>query len=281
MEISFVDTHVHFWDRTRMSYPWLAEVPTIAGRHTPIELRAEAVDSVPRQIVFVQAGASDGKAEVGWVEELAAHEPAIAGIVAFTPVDRGADTTEALAMLRAHPLVRGIRHLIQDEPDPDFCRRPVFVEGVRAVGAADLSFDLCARHHQLRAVSELVRACPETRFILDHAGKPDIRAGTLDPWCADIAELARLPNVACKLSGLVTEADFQRWTIEGLRPYADHLLGTFGPRRLLFGSDWPVVKLASSYARWLDTALALLQPLASAERQAVLLDNARREYHLP
>ena len=187
----------------------------------------------------------------------------------------------ALAGLRARPLVRGIRHLIQGEKDPGFCLRPAFVAGVRAVGAAGLVFDLCIRHHQLRAVTDLVQACPETRFVLDHAGKPDIRGRVLDPWRADIATLARLPNVACKLSGLVTEADPARWTVEDLRPYVEQLLGTFGAGRLLFGSDWPVVKLAAPYARWLDAALALLEPLPPAQRQAVLADNARREYGLP
>src|SRR5262249_50203901 len=148
------------------------------------------------------------------------------------------------------------------------------------VGAAGMSFDLCLRRHQVAAVTDLVRACPGTRFILDHAAKPDIRGEALDPWRADIATLARLPNVDCKLSGLVPGADFQLWTIEGLRPYAYHLIETFGRGRLMFGSDWPVVKLAASYGRWLDTALALLEPLSPAERQAVLVDNARREYRL-
>jgi len=284
MDLSVIDTHVHFWDRARLSYPWLEEVPAIAGRHTPRELADEAGRRFPTRIVFVQADTRDGAAEAAWVEQLAAREPggsALAGIVAFAPVDQGAETLAALAAMRARPLVRGIRHLIQGETDPGFCLRPAFVAGVRAVGAAGLVFDLCIRHHQLRAVTELARACPETRFVLDHAGKPDIRGRVLDPWRADITALARLPHVACKISGLVTEADPARWTIDDLRPYVEHLLGAFGPGRLLFGSDWPVVKLASSYDRWLDTALALLEPLAPTERQAVLADNARREYRLP
>ena len=149
---------------------------------------------------------------------------------------------------------------------------------MRRVGEHGWTFDLCARHPQLPACIELVRACPGTSFVLDHAGKPDIRRGVLDPWRAHIAELARLPNVVCKLSGLVTEADPATWTPAALRPYVDHLLSCFGAERLLFGSDWPVVDLAASYQRWLETALELLAPLPAGARAAVLSGNARRVY---
>jgi L-fuconolactonase len=285
MSLSFVDSHVHFWDTSRIPYPWLAEVPAIAGAHTPIELANEVGGRMPKSVVFVEADAdpTQGLAEVRWVEDLAARHArliTIGAVVAFAPVDQGVDTEVALDALRARPLVRGIRHLIQGQADPRFCLSPAFVAGVQSVGARGLSFDLCVRHHQLPAVTELVRLCPETSFILDHAAKPDIRGGRLDPWRAHIAELARLPNVACKLSGLVTEADPAAWTPAQLRPAFDHLMSTFGAGRLLFGSDWPVVKLAASYQRWLETALAFVEPLAAAEREAILCENARRVYRL-
>jgi L-fuconolactonase len=195
-------------------------------------------------------------------------------------MDRGAETIAALDRLRGRPLLRGVRHLIQGEADPDFCRRPEFIAGVRAAGDRGLSFDICVKHHQLASVVGLVGACPGTRFILDHAGKPDIRARLLDPWRAEITALARQPHVACKLSGLVTEADPAAWTVDDLRPYVEHLLDSFGPARLLFGSDWPVVKLASSYTRWLDAALMLLAQLPAAEQAAVMSGNAQRIYRL-
>lgn len=277
-----VDTHVHCWDRAQIPYPWLDAFPAIAGRHTPVELRAEAGARFPRRILFVQGDCDRAHAfeEVRAAETLAAGETAIAGIVAFAPMDRGAETIAALDRLRARPLLRGVRHLIQGEADPDFCRRPAFIAGVRAAGERGLSFDICIKHPQLASAIDLARACPGTSFILDHAGKPDIRARQLDPWRAEITELARLPHVACKLSGLVTEADPERWTVEDLRPYVEHLIATFGPGRLLFGSDWPVVKLASSYTRWLDAALALLAPLSPAERAAVMSTNGQRIYRL-
>jgi L-fuconolactonase len=281
--LELVDAHVHFWDGARMPYPWLAEVPAIADSHSPRELASEAGASTPGAIVFVEAGAAAGhaRAEVDWISELAAQDPRIVAIVAQLAVHRGAETEEALPALASHGLVRGVRHNLQDEPEPELCLRRSFLDGVARVGEAGLTFDVCIRHRQLPACIELVRRCPGTVFVLDHAGKPDIRGGVVDPWGAHIAELARLPNVVCKLSGLVTEADPARWTPAVLRPYVDHLLGCFGPGRLLFGSDWPVVKLAASYRRWLEVALELLEPLSAAERAAVLGGNARRIYRLP
>jgi L-fuconolactonase len=279
---SFVDAHVHFWDGARMPYPWLADVPAIAAAHTPVELARAAGARPPEAIVFVEAAVDPARAldEVGWVEALAAREPRIAAVVAQVAVDRGAESEAALAALAGHARVRGVRHNLQDYPDPEHCLRPEFVTGVRLVGARDWTFDLCVRHAQLPACAALVRACPETTFVLDHAGKPDIRGGLRDPWRAYIADLARLPNVVCKLSGLVTEADPATWTPAALAPYVEHLLSCFGPGRLLFGSDWPVVNLATNYARWLETALDFLAPLSEKERAAIMSQNARRIYRL-
>lgn len=280
MNFPFIDSHVHFWDRQFLPYPWLAEVPAIAGRHTPAELRLEASSGLPEKIVFVECGAPASE-EVKWIETLAITEPRIAAIVAKAPMDAGPATTAAIRELQRHPLVRGVRHLIQDESDPAFCIRPEFISGVRQLGEANLSFDLCCRHSQLPSVIELVRSCPGTRFILDHAGKPGIRARLLDPWRAHIDRLATLPNLDCKFSGLITEADPANWTPADLQPYVSHLLGAFGPSRLLFGGDWPVAKLAGSYPRWLDAARQLVSALSAPEIAAVFHANARRVYQFP
>ncbi len=279
MSFSFVDSHVHFWDQRTLPYPWLAEVPAIAGPHTPDELRVETGGQFPEKIVFVECGAP-WLDEAKWVERLAAAEPRIAGIVAKCMMNEGATTADYLAQLRHHPLVRGVRHLIQHEPDPDFCARPEFIAGVQAVGAAGLSFDLCCFHHQMSAAVRLVRACPGTRFVLDHFGKPGIRGRLLDPWRAHLSELAALPNVDCKLSGLITEADHVAWQPADLKPYVDHALAAFGPGRLLFGGDWPVAKLASPYPRWLATARGLVSHLSAADQDAIFRRNALRVYRL-
>lgn len=279
MPFAFIDSHVHFWDQRTLPYPWLAEVPAIAGPHTPAELRAEAGENFPEKIVFVECGAP-WLDEARWVSQLAAAEPRIAGLVAKCMMNEGAATVSKLAELKKLPLVRGVRHLIQHEPDPDFCSRPEFIAGVRAVGAAGLSFDLCCFHHQMPAVVRLARACPDTRLILDHFGKPGIRARLLDPWRAHFAELAALPNVDCKLSGLITEADHGSWQPDDLRPYVAHALATFGPARLLFGGDWPVAKLAGAYPRWLEVARGLVAHLSVEEQDAIFRRNAKRVYRL-
>jgi L-fuconolactonase len=278
----FIDSHVHFWNQDLLPYPWLAPLTAIGGAHLPADLLAEAAPEVPEQIVMVQADCDRTRwlEEVRWVEELAAAEPRIAAMVAHVPMDAGARTHAAIAELGRHPLVRGVRHLIQGEPSADFCLRPDFVAGIRRVGEAGLTFDLCCRHHQLPAVVELVRRCPETTFVLDHAGKPDLRAGDPGIWRGVISELGECANAACKVSGLATEADPTRWQPDQLRPVFDHLYAVFGANRLLFGSDWPVLKLASTYRRWRDTVRLFTAQLPPPEQDAIFRGNAARLYHL-
>lgn len=277
-EFRFTDSHVHFWDRDRMPYTWLHEVPAIWDRHTPAHLHQEAGPGLPEKIVFVECGAPPFD-EVAWIEELAATEPRIRAIVAKIAINAGSQTTADLARLRGYPLVRGVRHLFEHEV-PDYCARPEFIAGVRQLVGAGLSFDLCCKHPQLPAIIELVRQCPEVSFILDHGGKPGIRAGLLDPWREHIRTLASFPNVVGKLSGLVTEADHVHWTPEQLRPYVTHLLETFGPARLLFGGDWPVAKLACGYLRWLELAQRFTAHLPAADQAAIFEGNAARIYRI-
>lgn len=275
----FIDAHMHFWDQAVLApYTWLHEVPTIAHRHAPETIRTEAGSDLPEKIVFVECGAP-WLGEVQWVEQLAAREPRIAGIVAKIAINEGAQTSAAIAELRRHPLVRGVRHLFEHAP-VDYCARSEFIAGVRELASAGLSFDICCKHPQLPAVIELVRQCPQVSFILDHGGKPGIRAGLLDPWREHIRTLAALPNVVGKLSGLVTEADHAHWKPEQLQPYVTHLLEVFGPSRLLFGGDWPVAKLACGYTRWLDLARQFTAHLTPAEQAAIFHDNAARVYRI-
>jgi L-fuconolactonase len=282
MGFEFTDSHVHFWDASLRPYPWLAAVPSIAAAHGPLDLAREAAGLPPSRVVFVQADCERGSAldEVKWVESLAGQAVPVAAIVAFAPMDAGAGTLSALRALVGRPLVRGVRHLIQGETDPGFCLSPAFLEGVRECGELGLSFDLCARHSQLASVVDLVRLCPATTFILDHAGKPDLRSDVLESWKSHIGDLAACANVTCKLSGLVTEAGTAALDPERFVPTISHLMETFGPSRLLFGSDWPVVKLASPYPTWLQMARALLAHLSPPSQAAIFNDNAGRIYRL-
>ncbi len=278
----FTDAHVHFWDRSLRPYPWLDEVPEIAAAHGPEDLAREAGAGAPDRVVFVQADCARESAmdEVSWVESLADRGPRVAGIVAFAPMDEGRRTLSALSALSARPLVKGVRHLIQGERDPSYCTRPEFVAGVRACGENGLSFDICVRHPQMEAVVRLARECPGTTLVLDHAGKPDLAGNLLDPWRSHIRELAELPHVVCKFSGLVTEAGGAAGDAGRFVPATQHLLECFGPGRLLFGSDWPVVRLAATYPSWLATARTLLSQLSVEERAAVFGGNAGRVYRL-
>ncbi|MER5268808.1 amidohydrolase family protein [Actinosynnema sp. NPDC002837] len=207
----------------------------------------------------------------------------VAGVVGWVDLtDPGIG--DVLAALRAGPggdLLVGVRHLVQGEPDPRWLTRPDVRRGLRAVAEAGLAYDLLTLVHQLPAAIETVRALPGATFVLDHLSKPPIAAGDLEPWASLLRGLAAEPNVTCKLSGMVTEADPVGWTVADLRPYADVVLDAFGPSRVMFGSDWPVCLLAGSYEEVVAAAEGLTAGLSSAERDEVFGGTATRVYRLP
>ncbi len=279
-----VDAHVHFWDPQRLDYPWLAEVPALQRAFLPADY-ARANQNATAQVakmIFVECGcaAAHTLEEVQWVSELAAREPRLQGIVAQAAVELGQRVKDGLAELARQPLVKGVRRNLQGETDPDFCRRPDFVAGVRALAAHRFTFDLCIIHPQLPAVTELVRQCPEVQFILDHCGKPAIRDGQREPWRQHLRELASLPNVACKISGLVTEASPARCGAADLEPWVAHAVEVFGLERVLFGGDWPVCQLATPFADWLASLQTILSGVAEASLVKVFQTNAERIYRV-
>jgi L-fuconolactonase len=200
------------------------------------------------------------------------------GIVPWAPLEQGEAVDSTLARLAANPLVKGIRRIIQFEPDPEFCLRPDFVRGVQRLSRHDLTFDLCINHRQLAATLKLVRQCPDVRFIIDHIAKPDIKAGQLDPWRAEFHALAAFPNVWCKISGLVTEADLKHWTLDQLRPYLEHAITCFGFNRIMFGGDWPVSTQATDYPRWVATLDEALKERSPDELHRFYVRNAESFY---
>jgi L-fuconolactonase len=280
--VPVLDAHVHFWDPALLHYPWLASVPALDRAFTHADYAAAARAAAPvRDVLFVEANCLPDEAarEVGLVRPLGSASPRVAGIVAF--VDLAADARavdRALAAREQSPLVRGIRHNIQGQP-AGFCLRPEFVDGVVKVGNRGLAFDLCVTHDQLVEAEQLVRLAPNTRFVLDHCGKPAIRERRLDPWRADLARLAAHPNVWCKLSGVLTEAG-PGWREEDLRPYVAHVVECFGRDRLLYGSDWPVLTLAGGLADWYAFADRLTAGWRAEERQRFFAGTAERVYGL-
>jgi L-fuconolactonase len=275
-----IDAHVHFWDPARLDYPWLADLDALRRPYRPVDL-VDAAGPVLDGAVFVEAGCRADLAieELAWVAGLADRWPWIRGIIAHAPLELGAAAARHVTQLAEHPLVKGVRRNIQDEA-PGFSTDAAFIDGVQLLARHDLTFDLCVRHHQLTEVTDLVARVPEVTFVLDHLGKPPASARALDPWRARLDRLAELPNVVCKLSGLATEADWARWNDDDVQPFLRHALAHFGPERCMYGGDWPVATLATSYQRWLAVVLAAIAHLPEPARDAVLHGTARRIYRL-
>ena len=276
-----VDTHVHLWHPKQLRYPWLAEVPALNRPYLLKDYIAAYGALAIESIVFVQCDThpDDGLKETAWVTSLAAVDPRIQGIVAWAPLEEGAQVAPFVEKLAENRLVKGIRRLIQSE-SVDFCVQPNFVSGVKTLSRYGLSFDLCIFHPQLANAIRLVEQCPHVQFILDHIGKPDIKNQLFDPWKQEIETLAGFPNVHCKISGLVTEADLETWTPADLQPYIEHVITCFGFDRVIYGSDWPVSTQASDYPRWVQTLTDAVSDCTSQELRNLFRDNAIKFYKL-
>jgi L-fuconolactonase len=281
-EFPIVDAHVHLYDPGVIRYGWMQGKPVLEQQRLMAQLDAARGPLEVEALVWIEVGADPGQylQEASFVGGLARAEARIRAMVAHAPLERGAAVTPDLEKLAAHDLTRGIRRLLQDEPDDAFCLQPGFVDGVQLLKHFDLSFDICVYHRQLAGAVELVRRCPEVRFVLDHAGKPGIRDGLMEPWRTHIAELAELPNVWCKLSGLITEADHGSWTRAQLRPYIEHVIECFGFARVMFGSDWPVSEQTHRYAKWVEIVDWALAGAAADQRRKLFRDNAIAFYKL-
>lgn len=277
-----VDTHLHIWDVKRVSYPWLASVPMLNRNHLIEDYRRACGPVAVAKMVFLQCECdfAQFQEEADWVTEVARADPRIRGIVPWAPLEKGEGARADLARLAANPLIKGIRRIIQFEADPAFCLRPDFVRGVQLLADFGLSFDICINHTQLANTIKLVRQCPRVKFVLDHIGKPDIKGGRLDPWRAELRELAAMPHVWCKLSGLVTEADHAKWTPADLQPYIDHVVATFGFDRVMFGGDWPVSTQATGYPRWVATLDGALRGASEGDLKKLYVTNAEAFYRI-
>ncbi|MFZ9856823.1 MAG: amidohydrolase family protein [Roseiflexaceae bacterium] len=281
--VPIVDTHVHLWDPRELRMSWLDGNDTLEKRYMVDEFTAHTGSVDVDSIVYVEVGSEANYAfiEAQRIQRLAATWPTLAGIVAAAPVEFGTVArTYYQALVDLGPQIKGVRRLFQGEVDVNYAARPEVIAGVRTLAEYGLSFDICIYHPQLPAVIELVRQVPEVQFILDHIAKPAIKAGTLDPWRSQLRELASLPNVVCKISGMTTEADHAHWQHADLVPYADHVIEVFGDERIIFGGDWPVSLMSTTYVAWVETVDRLVSQLSSAAQQRFWCDTAKRVYRL-
>ncbi|MBO2465408.1 amidohydrolase family protein [Actinomadura sp. LCR2-06] len=277
-----IDAHHHVWDLAVRDQDWITgpRLAPIRRDFSLTDLAADARGTELRATVLVQTIAVPE--ETPEFLALAAGGDLVAGVVGWTDLT-APDVSDRLAALREASGGRhlvGIRHQVQAEPDPEWLLRPDVARGLAAVAAAGLVYDLVVVPHQLPACAKAAAAHPELTFVLDHLGKPGIAAREPRPWAAELRALAALPNTTAKLSGLVTEADWEGWTSADLRPYTEEALEAFGPDRLMFGSDWPVCRLAASYETVLETARELTRHLSPTERAAVFSGTALRTYGL-
>ena len=273
-----IDAHHHFWRYAASEYGWISDAMAVLRRDfLPADLEREIRAAGGDGVVSVQARQTPGETE--WLLSLAEQSPFIRGVVGWVPLADPAVEAH-LDRFSRHAKLKAVRHVVQDEPDPDFILGEAFNRGVSRLKAYRLVYDILIFERHLPQTLAFVDRHPEQVFVLDHIAKPRIREGALEPWGARMRELARRPNVWCKLSGVATEADWTHWTPDGIRPWLETALEAFGPRRLMWGSDWPVCLVAVAYARWKGIVDDVVAALSPAEREGVLGRNAQEAYRL-
>jgi L-fuconolactonase len=273
-----VDSHHHFWRYSVAEYGWIGDaMQSLRQDFLPAGLHAEMAAAGVDATVAVQARQT--LEETRWLLDLAQRNSFISGVVGWAPI-ASPDFSQILDELRGDAPLKGLRHVLQDEPDDAYALRVDFQRGLNLLGGTGLVYDILIYAHQLPMAVQLVDLHPNQSFVLDHLAKPKIAARELSPWREHLRELARRPNVVCKISGMTTETDWQRWTLVDLEPYLATALECFGAQRLLAGSDWPVCTLATSYQRWWNTLRQWAAQLSASEQEAIFGGNATRIYHL-
>jgi len=273
-----IDAHQHFWQVGRFDYPWLSsDLGVLYRDYLPHDLAPILKQNGVAQTVLVQA--SNSIAESRWLLELADANSFIAGVVGWVDL-MSPDGEAQLNELSAHPKFKGVRHLVESEPEDDWLIKPAVLSGLRRLATYGLSYDLLVHTRHLRHVPEVAESCPELRFVIDHLAKPPIAQNEIKEWARALKPVADYQNIHCKLSGLVTEANWSSWQTNDLRPFVDCVLELFGPERMMFGSDYPVCLLAASYDRVLDAFQELLKYLSDSDRDKIFAKNAAAFYRL-
>jgi len=273
-----IDAHQHFWQVGRFDYPWMKSDNAVLYRdYLPAQLEPVLRQNGVDQTVLVQA--SNSVAESRWLLQLADENSFIAGVVGWVDL-ASLETSSQLEELTAHPKFKGVRHLVESEPDADWLVHSEVLNGFKRLAAFDVSFDLLVHTRHLRYARRVAEEFPELPLVIDHLAKPPIARGEVSEWGRELRLLAEFPNVCSKLSGLVTEANRSTWTTDDLRPYVDYALELFGVERMMFGSDHPVCLLGASYDRVLGSFQELLKDLSASDRDQIFGGNAARFYRL-
>jgi L-fuconolactonase len=273
-----IDAHHHLWRYRKEEYGWIGPgMEVLARDFLPLELHDEVRQCGVDGSVAVQARQS--VEETDWLLELAEESKFIRGVVGWAPI-ASAEFPSVLEQWRGNSLLRGLRHVIQDEPDHNFIHREDFNQGIAALVGSNLVYDILIYERHLPQATEFVDRHPNQIFVIDHLAKPRIKERVTEPWRRNFFDLARRGNVYCKLSGMVTEADWMTWSMADLQPYFDTALEAFGPSRLMAGSDWPVCLLACTYRRWFHTVHEFVKDLSAAEKDLILGGVATEVYSL-
>jgi len=273
-----IDTHQHFWEYSKERYPWIGEgMEVLAQDRLPADLNPVLEANGIEGTIAVQA--RQVVAETEALLTMAEEYDFIRGVVGWVDL-RSPDVEAQLERFRDRAKMVGIRHVVQDEPDDQFVLRDDFMRGIGKLKAYELVYDILIFPHQLPAAIELARRFPDQVFILDHMAKPSIKDRQMSPWENDIRKLASFENVSCKISGMVTEADWHNWTVEDFTPYMDAVLEAFGAERLTIGSDWPVCTLAGQYGSVISIAADFIAQLSDNEQKAIWEGNPKRIYGL-
>jgi L-fuconolactonase len=273
-----IDAHQHFWRYNTDEFGWIDDsMRAIQRDFLPDDLTPELARNDVQRSITVQTRQT--LEETRWLLELADHSPSILGVVGWVDFC-SPNVRSQLKQFVKNPKFVGVRHIVQSEPDDRFLLRPDFLRGLALLEEFDLAYDILIYTHHLPVAAEFVQQFPRHRFVLDHMAKPPIRSGQMEPWATGIRRLAEFPNVFCKMSGLVTEGDWQHWTAEQINPYLDVAFDAFGPDRLMIGSDWPVCLVAGEYGRVLELVKNYSNGTSNATREAILGGNAQRFWRL-
>jgi L-fuconolactonase len=273
-----IDAHQHFWKYNAQRYSWITDEMSVLKRdYLPDELSVELVANGVDACIVVQADQSED--DTYFLLDLAAKYSAIAGVVGWIDL-RSPAVGARLEHFSKYQKLCGFRHIVQSEPDDEFMLREDFLRGIASLAQFNFTYDILIYPKQLPAAIKLVRRFPKQRFVIDHIAKPEIKAGKMSPWAERIREIAGNPSVFCKVSGMVTEADWKDWRAGDFRPYLDVVFEAFGTDRLLFGSDWPVCLVAGSYARVKEVVEDYIRKFSDSDKKKIFGSNAAHFYGL-